>query len=366
MNGVPWTQKEITRLSEMHRNMPVSQISRVLGRTECSVRYKVNKLGLISPRQWTKKDEIYLQEKWGTVSMDNLCKHLGRTKSAVMIHASRLQLGPFLEAGEYISLNQLSIALGRGSTSNYQMISWVKNRQFPLKTKKVNTTTWRIVYLDEFWEWAEKNRTFIDFSKVEENILGKEPAWVKEQRKADVLKYIKYRTPKEPWSTAEDKCLIDYLQQYKYTYHELSQMLGRTCGAIQRRVCDLDIKERPVKADNHNKWTAEEFEQLSDMIKTGSSYELMAEILGRSSKALRGRVWQMYRTENLDNVISMIGAGSWGDGAPAPQVKHDFRRMPVKQDLTRLCQILLIHRNELDFDGYWQCDTFLNKLRATI
>lgn len=40
--------------------------------------------------------------------------------------------------------------------------------------------TFKIIYLDEFWKWAEKNRSFLDFSKMEPLALGKEPGWVNE------------------------------------------------------------------------------------------------------------------------------------------------------------------------------------------
>jgi hypothetical protein len=36
------------------------------------------------------------------------------------------------------------------------------------------------------------------------------------------------------------------------------------------------------------------------MVDSGYSYELIAEKIGKSSKALRGRVYSFYRTENLD------------------------------------------------------------------
>lgn len=67
------------------------------------------------------------------------------------------------------------------------------------------------------------------------------------------------------------------LSKYKYSYKELSLKLQRTEGAIQRRICDLGIKERPVKADNHIKWTESEYMMLGEMIKNGYSYELISE-----------------------------------------------------------------------------------------
>lgn len=352
MERRPWSESEKQQLAELYSTLPTAEVCRKMNRSYSAIQDMASKLGVKNKRNWTPEEEEYLGEAWGKASVGAIAKHLGRTENAVVVRSQRLGLGAFLEAGDYISLNQLSLALGKGTIDSYKTISWIQNRDFPVKTKRVKNNVWRVVYLDDFWKWAKKNRTLIDFSKVEENILGKEPAWVKEQRRADVQRAQKYT--KQPWSPAEDKRLTDYLKQHRYTYHELSQILGRTCGAIQRRVCDLGLKERLVKADNHIEWTQEEFSRFAEMIKTGMSYDLMAEQLGRSSKALRGRAWQMYQTECLDKIIDMMGTGGWGDGAPQPTVKHDFRKKAVKDDLTRLCQLLLIHRNEVAFDGYWQ------------
>nr|WP_319488497.1 hypothetical protein [uncultured Caproiciproducens sp.] len=303
---------------------------------------------------WTKEEYDYLMDNWGKRSLGCIAKHLNRSDNSIKIKVFKLGLGAFLDAGEYITLNQLSIALGRGTVSDYMLTSWVENRGFPIKYKIVDTCKFRIVYLTDFWKWAEKNRTFIDFSKVEKNMLGEEPPWVKEQRKADQLKAIQYK--KSPWTPKEDVELKRLLKKYCYSYLELSKELGRTSGAIQRRICDLGLKERPIKPDNHIKWESGELEQLAALIKNGVSYALMAEKLGKSDKAIRGRVYASYKTENLDSVMKMIGTGSWGDGKPVPLVRQDFRKGAVKNDLSRLTRLLLMHRNQLCFDGYWQKD----------
>jgi len=208
-----------------------------------------------------------------------------------------------LDSGEYVTFNQLIKALGfKGYT--YKIKSWIKNRKFPVKYKKVNGCSFRVVSLDDFWKWAKKNKSFLDFSKLEENALGKEPKWLKQQRKIAELQNIKYRTT--PWSKEEDERLKVALKRYKYTWRELSQMFKRTEGAIQRRVLDLGIKERPLPTNNHIKWTDEEHKLLHDMLKKGYTYELMAEQINRSVTAIRGKVYNIYGTKNLDNARRVI------------------------------------------------------------
>ena len=124
----------------------------------------------------------------------------------------------------------------------------------PVHSKKVIKNTFKIVYLDEFWKWAEKNRSFLDFSKMEPLTLGKEPAWVNEQRKKDYKSNALQR--KDRWTPYEDDKLRYLLKQQKYGYAEVAEILYRSEGAIQRRCMDLGIRERPVKADiGGNLWT---------------------------------------------------------------------------------------------------------------
>ncbi|MHB8061283.1 MAG: hypothetical protein ACYDG2_01410 [Ruminiclostridium sp.] len=295
-------------------------------------------------RRWTEEDETYLSENWGHIPVPNLCKQLSRTKNAILVRVQRLGLPPFLESGEYITLNQIFLAVTGSMTGySYKMTSWIENRGFPIHNKRNNQCTWRVVYIEEFWKWAEKNRSFIDFSKMEPLILGKEPEWVAAQRRQDTISNVNYR--KDPWTKKEDALLMEYLKQFKYGYAEMSKMLGRSAGAIQRRICDLKLKERPLKADNHKSWEGCHFQILADMIKAGYSYGAIGEILGKSEKAVRGRVYDFYRTENADKVRFMLGDGPWGTGRPELTVLNSKRKSPVKQDLTKLTELLLIRRN---------------------
>jgi len=255
-------------------------------------------------KPWTKEETDYLMDNWGKVSLAGISKHLNRSENAIIVKKNKLGLGAFLEAGDYISFNQLSRALGHGPVDTYMLTSWVKNRNFPVKYKRVDKNRFRVVYLSDFWKWADKNRNFVDFSKVPKNSLGKEPDWVKEQRKIEQIRATKIHIT--PWTAAEDESLKFYLKQFKYTYYDLSKMLGRTCGAIQHRICDLGLKERPIKVDNHIKWTKTEKQTVLDMIQGGFPYQLIAEQLGKSEKAIRGKVFVWFKTESLDKVRQIL------------------------------------------------------------
>ena len=148
-------------------------------------------------------------------------------------------------------------------------------------------------------------------------------------------------------------------------------MFNRTDGAIQRRINDLGLMARPVKVSNHIKWTAEEYKQLGGMIKARYNYETMSDILGKSAKAIRGRVYDMYLTENLDNVVNLIGNGNWGDGRPKLKITHKklnaTERKSVKSDMSKFIGLLNSRMKQLyDENDYWQSDICQNYSRECL
>lgn len=132
-------------------------------------------------RNWSQEDKSYLEEHWGTMTVPTLCKNLNRSRNSIMIMVQRLGLCGFYESGNYITVQQLLLALGYGGFHTYQLKSWVENRGFPVKYKRHTEKVVKVVYLKDFWEWAEKNQSFLDFSRFEENALGIEPLWAKEK-----------------------------------------------------------------------------------------------------------------------------------------------------------------------------------------
>lgn len=225
--------------------------------------------------------------------------------------------------------------------------------------KKVNRCSFRVVYIEEFWEWAERYRSFIDFSKMEPLTLGEEPDWVAEQRKKDFEAYAIQR--KDPWGEDEDSRLKMLLSKHRYSWAEISEMMHRSHGAIARRCRDLGIKDRPVSMELTGKrgtWTSEDFEILADGIRHGDSYAAIGKAVGRSEKCVRSKVYNDYLTENADKVREMLGDGAWGHGAPEMDVRHGFyisrTRHQVRRDLSALATVLRKRMNDLGYDPYWQ------------
>lgn len=315
-------------------------------------------------RNWTAEEEHYLCENWGTVSIDSLCRHLDRSRNGVICRVRRLGLSPFLESGEYVTMHQLLLAFGYGgSGDSYKIKSWIENRGFPVHVKvRSSKSKVKVIYIDEFWKWAEKNRSFLDFSRMEPLALGAEPSWVPEQRRTDYQSYAIQR--KDPWTSQDDSRLKMLLEKQQYGYAELSEMLQRSCGAIQRRIITLGLKDRPVKAKNHGesaKWSPEHFRLLADGIRKGRSYTAISKEIGKSEKAIRGKAYLDYLTEDADKIRVMLGSGEWGHGAPPPTVKqavhHSRYRVDTKDHLEQLAGLILLRIRQLrENNAFWQKD----------
>ena len=265
-------------------------------------------------RKWTKAEEEWLRESWGSVSIGAIARKLNRSVSAVKVRAQRLGLGPWLMGGDYVSLNQLAKAMGMHKVNSYMDQSWIRNRKLPVHFKVIHKCRFRVVYLDEFWKWAEKNRAFIDFSKMEPLSLGAEPDWVKVQRRKDSMAFAIQR--KDRWTQEDDQYLEALCGMQRYTYLEVSRMLRRGSGAITRRCVFLGIKARPLRDDAHSVWTEADIAALEDGIRNGDSYGLISMKVAKSEKAVRTYVFRFYGTEKADAVRAMMGKGHFGAGAP--------------------------------------------------
>ena len=231
-------------------------------------------------KRWTKQEMEYLDFHWGSMSIPAIAKKLGRSVVAVQGKAYRMGYTCHIHSGQLITLNMLADAINK----KCQTISttWVK-RGLPVKYRKSINRQYRMIDIDEFWAWAEHHKSLIDFSKIEENILGKEPEWVKEARHVSFVS----RRNTQKWTSADDTKLKFMLSQYKYTYADIAEELNRTEGAVKRRIFDLKIKQRPLR-NEVRKWTDKEKQVVLSMLNSGYSFEQIANTLDRTALAVRG------------------------------------------------------------------------------
>lgn len=242
----------------------------------------------MSQKLWTEEEITYLEESWGSVSIKTIAKNLNRSEGSILYKSKNLKLGGFINAGELITLNKLLIALGEENG-----LSWVRqkyiNNGLPVVNKLVSKRRVLKINIDDFWKWAEKNKSIINFAKFEKGILGFEPKWVEEKRRADCINPSKHNSNRY-WCKADDNLLISKLKLYRYTYKDLAIEFNRTEAAIKRRIYDLNIPYRPVPLNNHIRWTKDEKEKMVELYKKGYDAYAIAKTLNKSHLSIGDRL----------------------------------------------------------------------------
>ena len=234
-------------------------------------------------KHWTLAEVEFMKKKWGEISIKTMAKYLGRSVYSIKVKSYKVGLRSMLNSGEYITFSQLfNIITGKEIGKDYKRL--IKTN-FPVRYQKVVNQKVRIVYMDEFWDWFEKNKHLIDLKNTTKGDFIYEPAWVDEKRRAD-KRAAEYK--KTPWTNAEDDYLKRLLNSYKYGYREMSIILKRTEGAIKRRMITLKIKERPLRADNHTPWKPDEIEKVKKLYLKGYKSQIIAEYIDRSALAING------------------------------------------------------------------------------
>lgn len=134
-------------------------------------------------RPWTQKEINYLSEFWGTQTKELISAKLKRTKFSLKQKAWELGLGPQRLATDKITAGELARVLGVDrSTIVYQ---WIKRYDLEAVDLGAGKKIFRMISIDTFWTWAEKNQHLFDASLIDPLVLGPEPDWLKFKRKED-------------------------------------------------------------------------------------------------------------------------------------------------------------------------------------
>ncbi len=241
-----------------------------------------------SNRSWTKEETEYLEDKWGMTSITGIAKNLNRSINSVKCKAFKIGLQRFIDQGEYVTFNQFTKAIGYGGSYSY-LEKRLRKLDFPVKLKASVNMKYKIIYINDFWEWAEQHKQDISFAKFEKGMLGEEPELEDVKRKADSKNPSKLSHNRK-WTNAEDNLLIERLKSYKYTYSDLSEEFKRTEAAIKRRIYDLAISYRPVPRNTHLKWTDEENKKMFELHDKGYDTYSIAKALGKTHLSISDRL----------------------------------------------------------------------------
>lgn len=231
---------------------------------------------------WTMQEKAFLEEHYGEMSITAIAHRLGRSENAVRVMRNRMGLGPFLENGDYVTLNQVFYALYKRNMDSYTFSVW-KQHGLPYTKRRVQKNRFKVITIPAFWKWAEKHKGLVSFRLFEPLALGAEPAWVDIKRKHDLI----VREHNAKWTAYDDMQLQNMLMKRKYTYTELSDALHRSVAAIRRRIYDLKLGINPVKTKRRF-WTEDEKQLLLRMHQAGIGYDAIGKKLDRTGGAVRG------------------------------------------------------------------------------
>lgn len=88
--GRPWTTAELERVRRWYLGgLEAAQIARTIGRTEASVRCKLEQLGIHKRRPWTPEEDAVLRQ-WRPMTIADVAHQMGRSVGAVRQRRRRL------------------------------------------------------------------------------------------------------------------------------------------------------------------------------------------------------------------------------------------------------------------------------------
>lgn len=237
-----WLQKEIIYLEKHAKTKGFNQIAIDLNRTERAVKLKAFKLGIKGQKaQWSEQELDLIEELAGLKSLNLIAEKLGRPKSGVWMKMVELGCADFhLEAGTY-SAKALGEIIG---VSSETVRRWILNKGLPARKRG------RQYYVDkrymsyhisseDFWKWAKKNTSIVEFNKIERDILPPEPDWVEEERRKQFYRPAKQKV----WTEEEDEKLLRMYYKEALKQREIAERLGRTKNSIEKRLRLLRRKE---------------------------------------------------------------------------------------------------------------------------
>ena len=178
--GVSWSEEEILFLRDHCVSMSFKEMAGVLGRSESSVRNKIVKSGMLDiPKNrtyWSGEEERFLEETYAMKGAEYVAKKLGRTVSSVRHKAQRMNI-PSIET-DALDLRTVANAF----QSDISVVKrWMEKYGMPYTlldyTKKRRNNRIYRIDAEKFWDWAEKHKDVINWSKYKAGYILPEPTW---------------------------------------------------------------------------------------------------------------------------------------------------------------------------------------------
>ncbi len=86
------------------------------------------------------------------------------------------------------------------------------------------------------WEWAGKNKDFIDWTRIKRNVLIPEPCWLDEEIQKQISRNIRFR---KFWSKEEEKEVYHLYYSVGMKQKDIAHKMGRTKNSIERKISKI-------------------------------------------------------------------------------------------------------------------------------
>ena len=280
-----WSDEEIETLKTLSEDYHYEEIAKIMNRTENAIYLKAKrlKIDLIMDRKsWTDEDEAYLYERWGRDNIEKIAKDMKRSFYAIKVKATRMGLGYMHDA----NIDQIKVAdISEILNVRAERITdtWLKYG-LKLKRKKVSANHgYYCIKISDLLEFLKNNQDLWNSQYLEKNILGKEPDWLLEKRKKDII------DPPQEYTrwTEEELSLTKELILKGFDYDYISSYVNHTPNAIAYKARALGLSYRLKKY-----WKGSEIKLLKENYPAMSAKEL-SEILERSPKNIQGKAAEL-------------------------------------------------------------------------
>lgn len=196
-------------------------------------------------KKWNITDENQLKELVGLHPIPKIAAKLNRNNGAIERKIEKLRICTKESRGDITAYSLASIL----NVDTHTVLRWIENHGLP-HTRRITKYKRKNIFIqpEDFWKWAEKNQTRINFSKIPKLALLPEPSWVDAARNNDnemiPSRYQQY------WTPLEDSVLLS-MSAKGILQKEIAKALNRPARGVQKRLAFLrqmrDISKEPDK-----------------------------------------------------------------------------------------------------------------------
>lgn len=171
---------------------------------------------------WTKQEEDYMRRRYLLQPVVKTAEKLNRSVVSVKRKAAKMGMSHYAD-----NYNARTIADCFNSDIKV-VLRWIRKFDLPCRRIECDNQTRYIVYVEDFWEWAENHKDMINWSKYEPLSICPEPDWLN-----DAVK--NYATPRSRVKFTDNEIImIKNMLHRGMGYKEIAERTGRSYYSINR------------------------------------------------------------------------------------------------------------------------------------